>query len=69
MIDRPSYKTWHVWTSDSIHVRQHDDVHLDLGESVGIVIGNRRIVVSVDDYGKVSTKVQKRVSVWADVDE
>ena len=68
MIDRPSYKTWHVWTSESTPVR-HDDVQLDVGESVGIVVGGRRLVISVDDYGKVRTKVQKRVSVWADIED
>ena len=47
MIDRPRYKTWHVWTSDPTPVR-HDDVHLDCGESVGVAVGNRRIVISVD---------------------
>ena len=68
MIDRPLYKTWHVWSAKSTPTT-HQDVRLCEGESVGVVIGNRRIVVSVDDYGKVSTKLQKRVSVWADIED
>jgi hypothetical protein len=66
MFDRPKYNTYHVWSAKTATVR-HDDVHLDEGESVGIVIGNRRIVVSVDDFGQVSTKVQKRVTIWKDI--
>lgn len=73
MFDRPKFDKY-LWTTvhkfcDEERPRVHEDVELEPGEKVGLVIGNRRIVVSVDDYGKVSTKVQKRVSVWADVEE
>lgn len=73
MFDRPKFGKY-LWTTvhkfcDEEQPRIHEDVELKPGEKVGLVIGNRRIVVSVDDYGKVSTKVQKRVSVWADVEE
>ena len=68
MIDRPLYKTWHVWCEKSTPTT-HQDVRLSEGESVGVVIGNRRIVVSVDEYGRVSTKVQKRVAMWQDIED
>ena len=73
MFDRPKfgkcfYTTVHkFWDEDAPRI--HEDVELRPGEKVGLVIGNRRIVVSVDDYGKVRTKLQKRVSVWADVED
>ena len=74
MFDRPKkfgeyfYTTIHRFCGEE-QPRVHEDVELEPGEKVGLVIGNRRIVVSVDDYGKVSTKLQKRVSVWADVED
>ena len=73
MFDRPKFDKY-LWTTvhkfcDEEQPRVHEDVELEPGEKVGLVIGNRRIVVSVDDYGKVRTKLQKRVSVWADVED
>lgn len=73
MFDRPKFDKYLYTTVhrlyDEEQPRVHEDVELKAGEKVGLVIGNRRIVVSVDDCGKVRTKLQKRVSVWADIED
>ena len=46
--------------------KKHDDVVLDDCECVGIVVGDRRYVVSVDEYGNAKIKTQKKVESWVD---
>lgn len=66
MFDRPSSLIWQVFHESWQEPKKHDDVVLDDGECVGIVIGDRRYVVSVDEYGKVKIKTQKKVESWVD---
>jgi hypothetical protein len=59
-----------VWTVKTQRKpNAHSDVILNEGESVGIVVGGRRLVVSVDEWGNIRSKVQKKVEVWADEEE
>ena len=72
MIDRPKFSKYMYATvhkfSDEDEPRIHDDVELNPGEKVGLVIGNKRYVFSLDYDGKLSAKIQKRVARWEDVD-
>ena len=61
------YWTWQVKTYRQ--PEEHSDVVLNEGESVGIVIGNKRLVISVDDWGNIRSKVQRKVEVWADEED
>lgn len=71
MFDRPKfdfYTTIHkFWDEDEPRI--HDDVELKPGEKVGLVIGNKRYVFSLDYDGKLYVKTQKQVTRWEDVDE
>lgn len=66
MFDRPSSHIWQVFNESFMQPKKHDDVVLDDGECVGIVIGDRRYVVSVDEDGKAKIKTQKKVESWVD---
>ena len=72
MFDRPNfdkyfYSTVHkFWDEDA--PRPHEDVELNPGEKVGLVIGNRRYVFALDSLGKLSVKTQKKVTRWEDAD-
>ena len=73
MFDRPKFDKYFYTTVhrflDEDEPRIHDDVELKPGEKVGLVIGNKRYVFSLDYAGKLSAKIQKRVTRWEDVDE
>ena len=73
MFDRPKFSKYFYTTVhkffDEESPRVHDDVELKPGETIGMVIGSRRYVFTLDEYGKLSVKTQKRVEKWEDVDE
>lgn len=72
MFDSPKFDKYFYTTVrrflDEDEPRIHDDVELKPGEKVGLVIGNKRYVFSLDYDGKLTAKTQKRVSQWIDVE-
>ena len=72
MFDRPKFGKYLYTTVrkfiDEVQPRLHDDVELKPGEKVGLVIGSRRYVFTLDEDGKLSVKTQKPVTRWEDVD-
>lgn len=72
MFDRPKFSKYLYTTVhkffDEGRPRLHEDVELKPGEKVGLVIGSRRYVFTLDEEGKLSVKSQKQVTRWEDVD-
>lgn len=72
MIDRPKFSKYvyavHKFL-DEEQPRVHEDVELRPGEKVGIVIGNKRYVLTIDSIGKLSVKTQKKVTRWEDEED